>query len=150
MPWQVNVQVAPDLRPPSRRWLVCLMGRLLGLRGIHDAELGLVLTGEEEIGRLNRQFRGVDEPTDVLAFPLEGDPAFPSPDGQRHLGEVFISLPRASAQARTHGHPLRRELALLAAHGLLHLLGYNDQEPRAKRRMFKEQARLLSQLEDLF
>ena len=150
MPWEVNVQIAPGLRQVSRRWLVGLAGRLLGLVEIHDAELGLVLTGEEEIRRLNRQFRGVDEPTDVLAFPLEGDPPFPSPDGRRHLGEVFISLPRAKAQARAYRHPLKQELALLVAHGLLHLLGYDDQEPRAKRRMFREQARLLSQMEDLF
>ncbi len=150
MPWEVNVQVAPGPRPVSRRWLVGLVGRLLGLKEIPAAEVGLVLTGEEEIRQLNHQFRGIDEPTDVLAFPLEGDPAFPSPDGQRHLGEVFISLPRARDQARAYRHPLKRELALLVAHGLLHLLGYDDQQPRAKRRMFREQARLLSQLEDLF
>ncbi|HLE02098.1 MAG TPA: rRNA maturation RNase YbeY [Dehalococcoidia bacterium] len=150
MPWEINVQVAPGPRPVSKRWLVGLVGRLLGLMEIPAAEVGLVLTGEEEIRQLNRQFRGVDEPTDVLAFPLEGDPVFPSPDGRRHLGEVFISLPRARDQARAYRHPFKRELALLVAHGLLHLLGYDDQQPRAKRRMFREQARLLSQLEDLF
>jgi len=150
MSWEINVQLAPGPRPVSKRWLVGLVGRLLGLMEIPPAEVGLVLTGEEEIRQLNRQFRGVDEPTDVLAFPLEGDPAFPSPDSQRHLGDVFISLPRARAQARAYSHPLKQELALLVAHGLLHLLGYDDQQPRAKRRMFREQARLLSQLEDLF
>ena len=149
MSWEVNVQIAPGPHPVSRRWLVGLVGRLLGLKEIPDAEVGLVLTGEEEIRQLNHQFRGVDKPTDVLAFPLEGDPAFPSPNGRRHLGEVFISLPRARDQARAYHHPLRRELALLVAHGLLHLLGYDDQQPQAKRRMFREQARLLSQLEDL-
>ena len=110
----------------------------------------LVITTDNEIRKLNRQFRGVDEPTDVLAFSLEGAPLFPSPDGRRHLGEVIISLPRARAQARACGHALKRELALLVAHGFLHLLGYDDQEPPARRRMLREQARLLSQMEDLF
>src|SRR3990170_660044 len=87
MAWEVNVQLAPGPRPVSKRWLVGLVGRLLGLKEIPAAEVGLVITGEEEIRQLNRQFRGVDEPTDVLAFPLEGDPTFPSPDGRRHLGE---------------------------------------------------------------
>jgi len=150
MPWEIDVQLAPGPHPVSKRWLAGLLGRLLRLMEIPAAEVGLVLTGEEEIRQLNHQFRGVDEATDVLAFPLEGGPAFPSPDGRRHLGEVFISLPRARDQARAYRHPLRQELALLVAHGLLHLLGYDDQQPRAKRRMFREQARLLSQMEDLF
>ena len=150
MPQEVNVQIANGLScPVSRRWLETLVVKLLELKGITSAEMGLVLTAEAEIRQLNCQFRGVDKPTDVLAFPLEEGPAFPSPDGLRHLGEVFISLPRARAQAREHRHPLKQELALLVAHGLLHILGYDDQEPREKREMFREQARLLSLLEDL-
>jgi probable rRNA maturation factor len=146
---QVNVQIATGVPLVSRRWLVRLVERLLTLKGVPDAEVGLVITGDEKVRELNRRYRGVDAATDVLAFYFEGGPQFPSPDGRRHLGEVFISLPRAREQAKAYGHPLNHELALLLTHGFLHLLDYDDQKPSAKRRMFREQARLLSELEDL-
>jgi probable rRNA maturation factor len=149
MPSQVSVKIAPGLHAVPRRWLVRVMEELLALRAMPEAEVGIVISDEDEIRRLNRQYRGVDAATDVLAFSMEGEPRFPSPDGLRHLGEVLISLPRAREQARAYGHPLRHELSILVAHGFLHLLGYDDQQPADKKRMFREQARLLSRLEDL-
>lgn len=121
-----------------------------GVKG--PAEVGLVLTDDATVQRLNRQYRQVDEPTDVLSFPLvpwgqpsggqtEADSFVVPPDGVLHLGEVIISLPNAQRQAAQQGHELRQELAHLTAHGVLHLLGYDHQkEPQAKEMFALESA----------
>lgn len=88
--------------------------RVLELEGRREVELNLVLVDDGYIQRLNRQFRGEDRPTDVLAFP--GD--------NRFLGEVYISWDRALAQAKEFGVSIAEEVDRLAIHGLLHLLGY--------------------------
>ncbi len=97
----------------------------------------------DEVQRLNRRYRGHDKPTDVLSFPVdEVDPE----TGARYLGDVVIAYPVAAAQARQGGHALADELALLTVHGVLHLLGYDDQEPTARARMWDVQARVLDAL----
>ncbi len=93
------------------------------------AEVEVALVGDVTIARLNRRYRGRSGPTDVLTFP--GAPG----RGRRVLGEIVISLPRARAQARQFGHSIRREVALLVAHGVLHLRGYDDRTPAAAARM---------------
>ncbi len=101
-----------------------------------DAEMSLVITGQDRIQELNRTYLGNDEPTDVLSFFMEGGPEFITPpDGLRHLGEVVISFPQAAAQARIQGHDVKKELALLVIHGILHLLGYDHTEPEEEPRM---------------
>jgi probable rRNA maturation factor len=92
------------------------------------------ITDDDSIHLLNREFRGVDAPTDVLSFPLEPEDtanvSFVLPPGEaRHLGDLVISWPRAVAQAAEYGHTVEREAAYLAVHGLLHLLGYNHERP---------------------
>lgn len=79
------------------------------------------LVGDRTMRQFNRDYRGVDRTTDVLAF--EGNEG---PDG-RHLGDVVVSVPRAVAQAAEKGHSVRRELRLLVLHGLLHCLGYDHE-----------------------
>ncbi len=115
--------------------------RALAAEGLGGpVELTLVITDDEEIRQLNATYRGVDQTTDVLSFPLEdpGGPTFPAPPGQpRHLGDVVISHPKASSQATEYGHSVRRELAYLTAHGTLHLLGY-DHETEADRQAMRE------------
>jgi len=107
------------------------------------AELTIVLTDDEEVHALNRQFLGVDSPTDVLAFPLsEVDP-----DSQAvYLGDVVISFPRAQAQALAGGHSLEAELQLLVVHGVLHLVGYDHADPGGKAAMWAAQAQILAQV----
>lgn len=122
--------------------------RVLRNEGIGgEVEVGLRITGDDEIQRLNAQYRGQDCPTDVLSFPLEepskGE-AFVVPEGvPRQLGDIVISYPRAREQATAYGHSIERELAYLAAHGTLHLLGY-DHEDEAERKVMraKEEAAL--------
>ena len=117
-------------------------------RVVPPYEVSLVFTDSEAIKQLNRDYRGVDEPTDVLAFsmlPQKGtDSSFPlPPDGFTRLGEVIISYPQAVAQAKEQGHSPERELALLVIHGILHLLGYDHEEPAEESKMRERERELL-------
>ena len=145
----LNVEVDEPFPPQVDQGLLwraverALAGEAVG----GPVEITLVVTDDEEIRRLNAAYRGVDQPTDVLSFPLEtpGGPAFVTPPGQpRHLGDVVISFPRALEQAREYGHSLRRELAYLAVHGTLHLLGYGHVTEAEREAMrAKEEAALI-------
>lgn len=109
-----------------------------------DAELSIVLTDDARLQQLNREYLGIDAPTDVLSFPsTETDPE----TGARYIGDILISIPRAGAQAEAAGHPLEAEVQLLVVHGVLHLLGYDHAEAEEKARMWKAQAEVLEQLE---
>ncbi|WP_298819888.1 rRNA maturation RNase YbeY [Chloroflexus sp.] len=92
-------------------------------------EIGIRITTDEELHRLNRDFRGVDAPTDVLSFADDGDrgPFVTAPDQPRYLGDIAISYQRVVAQAMEYGHSPARELAYLTVHGVLHLLGYDHE-----------------------
>ena len=106
--------------------------RLLKEEGHARAEVSVLLTGDTEVHRLNREYRGYDKPTDVLSFALR-DPAPDSPPMPKlpglgvELGDVIISVDTALRQAQAHGATLEQELALLTVHGILHLLGYEDE-----------------------
>ena len=112
--------------------------------GAAEDEVTVVLVRDPRIQALNRKWRGRNQPTDVLAFPLKE----PEGPGSRYLGDVVISVDRAQVQAREQGHSLYRELLLLLIHGILHLLGY-DHEVSAQeaRRMRQQERRLLRTLE---
>jgi probable rRNA maturation factor len=108
-----------------------------------DASLTIVVSGNEELRRLNRRFLGLNAPTDVLSFPAEEA----NPDNQeRYLGDVVISFPMAQAQAEAAGHSCEDELELLVVHGVLHLLGHDHAEPQEKKRMWAAQAEILARL----
>jgi probable rRNA maturation factor len=99
----------------------------------------VTLTGDEHLREYNRRYRGLDEPTDVLAFASQEKPTdqrFQAPPGTEHwLGDIVISLPRARAQAHEAGHGMNDEVRLLAVHGFLHLLGHDHAEPREEKLM---------------
>jgi len=120
-------------------------------------QVGIALVSDPAMRRLNRKFLGVDRPTDVLSF------SFKSADGrkrrrgildpgsqildrsvERYLGDVVISVDRARVQAREARHALRTEIVLLAVHGILHLLGYDDRRPADAARMRLRQRVLTS------
>ncbi|GAB4188542.1 MAG: rRNA maturation RNase YbeY [Roseiflexaceae bacterium] len=96
-------------------------------------EVSVLITDDAELHELNREYRGVDAPTDVLSFADEEEdeaegPAFVRPpDMPRYLGDIAISYERVLAQAAEYGHTPARELAYLTAHGILHLLGYDHE-----------------------
>jgi probable rRNA maturation factor len=92
------------------------------------AEVSVVLTTDDEMRRLNRTFRGIDRPTDVLSFPVD---AADIPAGETpYVGDILISVPTAAINARAADRNLVDELSLLAVHGLLHLLGHEDDSER--------------------
>jgi probable rRNA maturation factor len=111
--------------------------------------VSLVLTDDAGIARLNRQYRGIDTPTDVLSFPqLDAPgPSVEQPAGMPlMLGDIVISLLRAEEQAREYGHSRERELAFLLVHGLLHLLGFDHEMPEQAAAMETEQDVILQSL----
>ena len=114
-------------------------------------EVSLVFTDSETVQKLNRDYRGVDEPTDVLAFYMlpqkEADSSFTlPPDGVLRLGEVIISYPQAVEQAKEQGHSIEEELALLIIHGILHLLGYDHEKPVEEAKMRAREKELLGEM----
>jgi probable rRNA maturation factor len=103
----------------------------------------VALVSDRHIRRLNRQYRGRDEPTDVLSFAVEPQADEPPARGEpRILGDIVIATGVARRQARETGHSYATELRVLALHGLLHLLGYDHEDPADRGRMARAEARL--------
>ncbi len=121
---------------PDADWLQSIVEKTLLAEAVPpNAEISLVVTGQERIQELNREYRGLDKPTDVLSFSLressheeEPTPFLGPPDGQIHLGEIIISYPQAEIQAKEQGHSIKKEMAILAVHGVLHILGYDHEQ----------------------
>jgi probable rRNA maturation factor len=110
-------------------------------------ELTILVTGDETLRDLNRRHRGIEAPTDVLAFPSGVRGPFVDPPGlPRYLGDVIVSFPRAKAQAAEAGNELLAELQLLVVHGILHLLGYDDQTEPERAQMWRAQQAVLDDL----
>ncbi len=109
-------------------------------------ELSILLTNDEHITELNREYRSIDSPTDVLAFPmLHNDDN--NIINSKILGDVVISLETAERQAKTDKHPLEDEIAFLTVHGILHLLGYDHHTPEDARKMFSKQTAILQKMQ---
>ena len=130
-------------------WVKKIVRQVLKAEGVAPPyEVSLVFTDSATVQQLNRDYRGVDEPTDVLAFymlPHKGvDSSFAlPPDGVTRIGEVIISYPQVVAQAKEQRHSPERELALLVIHGILHLLGYDHEEPEEESEMRVRERELL-------
>lgn len=125
-------------RVPIPESLLGLIGQAvesaLQREGHAESQVDVTLVDDETIHGLNRQYRGVDRPTDVLSFGLqqaagEGEPSVADGPEDLLMGDVVISLPRAVQQAQDYGHGLEREACFLAVHGTLHLLGYDHETP---------------------
>ena len=127
----------------SERWLKEIARRALDAEGLPNAGLGIVITNDETMRRLNRDYGGEDAVTDVLSFSLnEGAPFVSPPDGILRLGEVIIAYPTAVRQAAEQGRPTEAEVRHLLIHGTLHLLGYDHAQPEEERRMRGREAEL--------
>lgn len=125
----------------------------------YDAQVNLVLTDNEEIRRVNSQFRQIDAPTDVLSFPMipfetpadytivEDDESYFDLDtDELLLGDIMISVDRVFAQAEEYGHSVTREYCFLIAHSILHLLGYDHMTSEEAQVMEAKQASALDEL----
>ena len=109
----------------SADWLTGIARIALESENVGDCQLGVVITGDDEVRTLNRDYAGDDYETDVLAFSLTEGEEFAQPDDTRRLGEVVISMETAVKQAYDAGIELDSEVAHLLVHGILHLLGYD-------------------------
>ena len=115
-----------------------------------NTEVDITIVTDEEIHQLNRDYRGVDRPTDVLSFALdEGDeePEIIAGEGEHLLGDIIISAPTALAQAEEFGHGIKREITYLAVHGILHLLGYDHMVEEDKRVMREQEEAVLREMD---
>lgn len=117
-----------------------ILSRLPGFKNRLGGVVTLTLTGDREIHSLNKEYRGVDKPTDVLSFSYFDGKKFPGDDV---VGEIVISLPTAKKQAKDHGKTLKQELQFLFLHGLLHVFGFDHIKKKERAAMFDLQDKII-------
>ena len=148
---EIEIRCEPEDLPVSEeereavRRAILAVGRLYGAE---DAEVSVTLTDDAHIHVINREYRGVDRPTDVISFALTESEEPEIIGGEEHelLGDLIISLERVQAQAEEYGHSTLRELSFLTVHGMLHLLGYDHMEEEERLEMEEEQRRVMEEL----
>lgn len=117
---------------------------------VGDAEVSVSFVTNDMIRDINREYRGKDQPTDVISFAMEeageGEVTIQGTDEPRVLGDIIISLDRTREQAADYGHSFERELGFLAVHGFLHLLGYDHMTDEDEKEMFSKQDAILTSL----
>lgn len=126
----------------------------------YETEVNVLLTGNEEIHEANKEFRGIDRPTDVLSFPMvdydfpsdfsyveENQESYINPEtDELLLGDIMISVDKVYEQANEYGHSREREFAFLIAHSMLHLLGYDHIDEEERKVMEEKQEAILDAL----
>ncbi|AGK54962.1 rRNA maturation RNase YbeY [Bacillus sp. 1NLA3E] len=114
-----------------------------------DSEVSVTFVTNEKIQEINREYRGKDQPTDVISFAMEelgeGEIQLNGLDIPRILGDIIISVSKADEQAAEYGHSFKRELGFLAVHGFLHLLGYDHETSEDEKIMFSKQKEVLDE-----
>lgn len=145
MPFQVEVQSQGDYALNETRLRQAAAVVLAQQGADPESSLSVVFTPDDFVADLNRQYRGIDAPTDVLSFTADQPPV--QEEGEPpYLGDLIIAYPYAAAQAEREGHVLNDSLALLVVHGTLHLLGYDHDTPENRARMWAAQATALNAL----
>ena len=145
-----NTQKKVKLPKDAQKLMVAGLNAVAKLHGLSDETVvDVSIVDDEEIHALNREYRDVDRPTDVLSFALdEGDePELQGGPEEHLLGDIIISAETAVRQGEEYGHGLKRELAYLAIHGCLHLLGYDHMEEADKQVMRAEEEKALAQID---
>jgi len=121
-----------------------LVEKVLELENLEgDYEISISFVDNEQIRELNRDYRGIDEETDVLSFPLDDSI---NREGPTLLGDIIISLEKAKEQSDDYGHSLEREIAYLAVHSMLHLLGYDHMEEDERLAMRSREKEIMKEL----
>ena len=110
---------------------------------IENSIFNVIIVSTEKIHELNKTYRNIDRPTDVISFALEDDETFVKTD-YRVLGDIYICLDKAKEQAIEYGHSFKREICFLSIHGLLHLLGYDHMTKEDEEIMFGKQEMILN------
>ena len=157
---QIEYETERKLEIPYEKLAEKIASHILELEKCpYEISVNLVITDNEEIRKVNAEFRLIDSPTDVLSFPMipfetpadysviEGDDSYFDLDTEELiLGDVMISVDKVYAQAEEYGHSTEREFSFLFAHSMLHLLGYDHMEPDEAAVMEAKQAKALEDL----
>ena len=150
---EINIDIKPPYRGRlSQKWLREVVDATLSAEKVdRPVELSLIITGNREVHKLNRDYRGIDKTTDVISFALSenvaGTEFVTPPDSVSRLGEVIISYPQAVSQAKENKQTVKAEMAWLVVHGLLHLLGYDHQDDTSEALMRKREDIILRKIE---
>ena len=142
---QKEVKIPTGLRMLVRRCCNAVL-RMENFQGA--AQISVTFANNEQIHELNKMHRNVDAPTDVLSFPMGEDGKYdidPATNA-KILGDIVISMEKAVEQAERFGHTLQREVGYLTAHSMLHLLGYDHEEPLEKVHMREKEELVMTQL----
>lgn len=138
--------------------LTSILQKAAESEGVEEGEVALTFVDDEEIHVLNREYRGIDRPTDVLSFAMnesldeELDIVYEVEDDEElddltdMFGDIIISVERAQAQSEEYGHSVEREIGFLFVHGFLHLLGYDHQDEASEAEMMGKQEAVLAQV----
>ena len=108
-----------------------------------DASFSIIIVDNEKIHEINKEYRGIDRPTDVISFALEENEDYEVKE--RLLGDIFISIDKVYDQAKEYNHSVKRELFFLVTHGFLHLLGYDHMKKEDEEIMFPLQEKILNE-----
>ncbi len=108
-----------------------------------ELEFSVIIVDNKRIHEINKEYRGIDRPTDVISFALEDNEEIEF-DHYRVLGDIYISIDKVREQASEYGHSEKRELAFLTVHGFLHLLGYDHMKKEEEEIMFAKQEEILN------
>lgn len=136
-----NSQNKVDFTAELEETINIVIDKVFEYEDVEPRNVSILITDNEEIHALNLEYRGKDTPTDVLSFPLFDE------DGnldEEELGDIVISLERAKVQAEEYNHSLKREVAFLTAHSMLHLLGYDHEN--GEQEMYVKQDEILNEL----
>lgn len=144
---QVDFDEEADI--PTERLIAAAEWVLERHGAAEGTEMSLVISDDDEVRELNRQFRGIDAPTDVLSFPAEAEPVpedveLDEDEANEYLGDLVLSLPYIRRQAAAEQHSVVEELLLAVIHGTLHLLGYDHDTPENQDAMWEAQAEALT------
>ena len=142
MNYEVFIQIDPEYQNKIHD-LDKVAAATLSYLDAAAGDITLVFTGNEIIQRLNKEFMGVDQPTDVLSFP-NGEQDIET--ARTYYGDIVLSIPLAEGQAKEGGHSLKEELTLLIIHGILHLMGFDHSSQEKRQRMWAIQDEILNLL----
>lgn len=162
MTYQIEYEASTDIGVPDYEDILkrVVDGALDMEKCPYECEVSITIVDNEEIRRINREFRGIDTETDVLSFPMaeyaspadfdfledDGDDCFNPETGELLLGDIILSADRILEQAEKYGHSVVRELAFLTAHSMLHLMGYDHMEEEERIIMEDRQRELMTLL----
>jgi probable rRNA maturation factor len=143
-----NEQTEVEISPQLIEKLQAILQKAGESENVTSGEVALTFVNDEEIRQLNKDYRDIDRPTDVLSFPMRED-GDNEPDHEQFsdlpelLGDIIISASRAREQSEEYGHSIDREIGFLFVHGFLHLIGYDHHDETSEKLMFSKQESIL-------